>query len=391
MSSATHPTAKVDYPGAGRDECGVVPLFLYKTGPSWPHIWKGGHEIGWEMRPVARGHPIQQKWPNVIKRIVNHFSQLGIPPAVISPLAYGNRDEKETFCELLVVVGIETTGFDFERVKEAADYAQSSILADEGFPDVDVAVRKWDVQCSYAQLPSIDLSDDFDCLKLISPLTTNPGLAIASLDRPTRVGTVGAYFRLPVGDRNIVLGLTCSHVVSPSCNTTSLSVDEAAARNDRIIALGSKAYESSIAAISEQISILMVDIGERAKRVQSWNARLGGEHDDETEMVSETTNVIYKRAQLQIQAQSFILQELQSQRKKMIATLGKPEDREIGHVYFAEPVGASEESLSAHTVDWAFIHIDEGTFGQNFSGNKVFIGMSNLVCILFCPAYYLFS
>ncbi|KAF9040132.1 hypothetical protein BJ165DRAFT_1495638 [Panaeolus papilionaceus] len=103
-----------NYPDAFGDTYGVIGniIFLHKTGPAWfqeRYTWRWEREI----RPVDHHHPIKPKWRSILRGIVVHFKQphLNIPINIISGLAFGNQgtghgELNDTFCELLVVIGI---------------------------------------------------------------------------------------------------------------------------------------------------------------------------------------------------------------------------------------------------------------------------------------------
>ncbi|TEB33531.1 hypothetical protein FA13DRAFT_159525 [Coprinellus micaceus] len=365
-----------NYPDAFFDTYGVVGgvPFIYKTGPAWPQR-RGGPEAQpylREMRPVSHTHPINASWADIAKKIDAHFMEVGMPLNIVAGLAYGNRGYEETFCELIVVLGLPPTPFEFTRVKAAANYAQETILTDAGFPEIQVAVREWEVNlnCTGPKLPSLNWADPGNIAEFRHPFTSNPGLAVAPLNKESFGGTIGAYFS--IGDhRDVVLGLTCCHVASPGHASTGLSVADAAVNHEDIIAIGGGAYEAGIAAITERIGTLQDIIVSEKDTIEWWKQRLD-DPDGNPATIAKMRGKAQTRAETAIEA----MDALESLHRWIADHLAPREQRHIGRVYCAERIDASsKDPTSAYTVDWAFVQLNQDAFKRpGFTGNQVYIG-----------------
>lgn len=373
-----------NYLAAFSDTYGVVGdvPFIYKTGSAWPQRTDAQPYLR-EMRPVAHTHTIRSKWAGIVHDIEAHFKQANVPLTIIAGLAFGNQGQKETFCELIVVIGVPPTGFKFTDIKAAAEYTQRTILTNAEFPDIDVAVREWEVNPSGAgpKLPSLDPLFDGDVTEFRHLFTSNPGLAVAPLKRPSLEGTVGAYFRLS-RDNDSVLALTCCHVASPSRATTDLTIAEAAAHHEGIIAIGSGAYEAGTTAIMERIGTLQgIVVSEKAKIERLAQRLADGSRDPAT--IAEMT----EEAEKKVETAARNIGWLDRLHDWVTKYLTNPKQRRVGRVYFASPISpSSDDPASAYTVDWAFILLDKDAFKPEFTGNKVFVGTSPLTYCLAIPS-----
>lgn len=375
-AAAKHASLVSNYAEAFSDTYGVVGgvPFIYKTGPAWVQP-TSGRDAQWpclrEMRPVSHSHPINTHWAGIVKKIDAHFTKVGIPLNIVAGLAYGNQGYEETFCKLVVVLGLPPTPFEFANVKAAANYVQETILTAAGFSDIQVAVREWEVnpQCAGPQLPSLDRLDDGDIAEFRHPFTSNPGLAVALLERQELEGTIGAYFQSPGND--VIFGLTCCHVAAPGHATTGLTVEQAAANHEAVIAIGSGAYKEGIAAITERIGTFEGIIRSEKDSIKWLGRRLGDGTCDFDTFVKKV-----RRAQEKVTTTEEDMHALASLNSWITDHLTLPEQRRIGHVYYAEPIApSSTDPASAYTVDWAFVQLEEDAFKQpGFTGNQVYVG-----------------
>ncbi|KAF9040124.1 hypothetical protein BJ165DRAFT_359443 [Panaeolus papilionaceus] len=437
-----------NYPDAfGDTYCviGRVP-FLYKTGPAWfqeRYTWRLAREI----RPVDHHHRIKPKWRSILRGIVAHFKQphVDIPMNIISGLAYGGQgtghgQPNHTFCELLVVIGIPPVDldYDFEKIKEAAEYVQKNVVSEAGFPDVHVAVREWEYYPSVSTssrtskarlLPSLAARPDIQTMGYSHPFTTNPGLAVALLDKPAHEGTVGLYLQLKDpqgGGRSKILGLTCCHFTSPSSASTGLSIARAETRPEYIITPGEAVYTKGIwefighiGAFRGKVRAAEVELEQLLKQeelkqkelkqqqrkqqrkqqkqlkantdspkpkakgqrstAESTSASASNARTATKSITSTPTpNPAIQSARRSISYNTAIVNKLNSIYERVPAlSLDEAQNRRIGRVYYADPISASsEDPFDAYTVDWGLVEFDEGAFAAGFTGNKVFIGMS---------------
>lgn len=376
-----------NYATAFSDTYGVVgeAPFIYKTGPPWPQRTGGPHAPPYlrEMRPVAHTHPIKPRWTDIAKKIEAYFKEKEMQLNIVAGLAFANQKEEKAFCELIVVIGVPPTNFEFADVKAAADYVQGTVLTNAGFSDVPVAVREWEVNPhgTGPKLPSLDPLLDDNITEFRHLFTSNPGVAVALLKKPWLEGTVGAYFRLS-NDSDVLLALTCCHVACPTRAAKGLTLAEAAAHHEGIVAVGRGAYEEGTTAIMERIGSLHGNITSEEGKVVRLAQRLADGNGD-PDAIARATKWARQKAK---SARNTIgaLNNLHSWATKRITN---PKQRYIGRVFYADPIDRSSPDPAAHTVDWAFIRMDEEAFAPRFTGNKVFIGTSPLPHRPTVPSY----
>ncbi|KAF9040133.1 hypothetical protein BJ165DRAFT_1495646 [Panaeolus papilionaceus] len=228
------------------------------------------------------------------------------------------------------------------------------------------------------------------------PFTTNPGLAVALLDKPTYEGTVGLYLQLKDpqgGSRSKILGLTCCHVASPSSAATGLSIARAEAHPEYVITPDEETYEKGIRELNGHIGTLRSRISAREEEVEQYqqqqsetndvthNSKAKGQRLTSTSAPNANSGYIPKppieSARVSLKHNTANLNELVPIQECVAAlSLDKTQNRRVGRVYYADPISTSSDSdpFDAYTIDWALVEFDESAFGEGFTGNKVFIG-----------------
>ena len=119
------------------------------------------------------------------------------------------------FCPLLMWIGVHPETLPY-HVAVAAAEAIKNILAQAGFPEIEVAFRESVVSRSVAQGPKLLLFNPIHdpVPELLKPFTPTLGLSIAPLKATYYEGTGALYLRLSSTDKRTVL-LTAAHVARP--------------------------------------------------------------------------------------------------------------------------------------------------------------------------------
>jgi hypothetical protein len=342
---------------------------VFKTGPDWP-VRKGPQAHGKivrEPRPIYR-HAIQPTWVSIGTHICDELESLGVQWTSINPLAYANPGDAKPFCPIIISVGVKPHSLVYEDAVAAAAVVKK-ILADAGFPEIEVAfVESVVTRSATPKLLSFNpLFDDVPALR--KPFTPTLGLSIAPCKYPHYEGTTALYFRLSKDDNRVAI-LTCAHVARPPpvYPNTGMTYKQGAQRREEIVALGTIGYDNAIRA-------MMATIRDRLRSIDGWNGvlrRLGepveGENTRVTERRHEDLDLVAK-ATKEIQKVNAIHDEV----TKLYTTL---EQRVIGFVLHSEKI---EVSVGSHqfTNDWALIELyREKIDWATFKGNKVYVGMS---------------
>ena len=200
------------YPNAYTDFYGSGTPCVFKSGPEWPK--RTGPEaqgIVREARPVYC-HAIGPTWLSIGTSIYESLDSMGVIWTSMNPLAYANEREAMPFCSLVLSIGVKPYSLPYKDAVAAANVIKK-ILADAGFPNIEVAFVESVVTRSVATGPKLlsfnPLLDDVPDLR--KPFTAALGLSIAPLKYP---GTGALYYRLSRDDNRIAI-LTCAHVAHP--------------------------------------------------------------------------------------------------------------------------------------------------------------------------------
>jgi hypothetical protein len=133
----------------------------------------------------------------------------------IDPIAFAEEEEVKPFCPLLMWIGVYPESLLY-NVAVAAAEAIKKILAQAGFPQIEVAFRESVVTRSVAPGPKLlsfnPLRDPVP--ELLKPFTPTLGLSIAPLRTPYYEGTGALYLRVSNANKRTVL-LTAAHVARP--------------------------------------------------------------------------------------------------------------------------------------------------------------------------------
>ena len=360
------------YPNAYSDFHGCGTPCIFKSGPQWP-ISKGP-QTGWkgvvrEPRPVYR-HAIQPAWVSIGQRIYQELDSFNVMWTSINPLAYANAGERKPFCPLIICIGVKPNTLPYEKAVAAAAIVKN-ILAEAGFPDIEVAFVESVVTRSAGPGPKLLPFDPLldDVPELRKPFSPALGLSIAPKKYPYHEGTAALYFRLSK-DNNRVAMLTCAHVIRPPhlSEAQKKSKTKGFKHREEVIALGTMGYDNGLTAI-------MKVIGGLYRSIEVWNGsidRLGKFHQGESHSVTKKRNEyldLVVKATQKIQ----VVNTLHDEVSKQYSTL---KQRNIGFVLHAEEIPVSVEPHK-YTNDWALIELyDDKIDWSSFKGNKVFVGAS---------------
>ena len=357
------------YPNAYSDFYGSGTPCVFKSGPDWP-VHKGpmALRIVREARPVYR-HAIERTWLSIGKRIYGSLDSIGVKWTSINPLAYADDGEAKPFCSLILSIGVEPHSLLYDTAAAAAN-AVKKILAEAGFPDIEVAFVESVVTRSAAAgpklLPFNPLVDDIPDLR--KPFTTL-GLSIAPLKYSHFEGTGALYFRLGKDDKRTAI-LTCAHVARPPpifANTGMTRSNKNKAREE-FVALGNMGY-------SNAINAMMDTIGDLIRSIKVWNNVLGrlgepveGEDSSFTESRKDHLYLVAKATRR--------IKEVNALHDEVTKHRTIPDRRVISFVLHSEKIEVSVEPHS-FTKDWALIELyDKKIDWSTFKGNKVYVGMS---------------
>ena len=253
----------------------------------------------------------------------------------------------------------------------AAAEAIKKILAQAGFPEIEVAFRESVVTRSVAPgpklLPFNPLRDPVP--ELLKPFTPTLGLSIAPLKTPYYEGTGALYLRVSSANKRTVL-LTAPHVARPplAFANTGMSRKRNNQAAEEIIALGDEGYSKAIASV-------LSAIGDLASSIDIWGdniARLpepaeGEEEDEETTGKRQEYLDLVDKAKKKIEK----INKLHCDVTRFRTT---PPQRTIGFVLHVEPI-AVNDGPHEFTRDWALIELyEEKIDWDSFKGNKVYIG-----------------
>jgi len=346
------------------------PPCVYKSGPAWSErTGLESYRITRKARPVY-DHPIADQWHVIGTSIYQFLDSQGVKWTSIDPVAFAEEGGVMPFCPLLMWIGVYPQSLLYHAAMAAAE-AIKEILAQAGFPEIEVAFRESVVTRSVAAgpklLPFNPLRDPVP--ELLKPFTPTFGLSIGPLKTPYYEGTGALHLRVSSANKRTVL-LTAAHVARPPpafANTgTSRRHNSQAA--EEIIALGDKGY-------SKAITSILSTIGDLASSIDIWGDNItrlpepaeGEEEDEETTRKRQEYLDLVDKAKKKIEK----INKLHSDVTRSRAT---PAQRTIGFVHHVEPIAVSD-GPHKFPRDWALIELyEEKIDWDSFKGNKVYIG-----------------
>ncbi|KAI5779857.1 hypothetical protein DFH27DRAFT_644520 [Peziza echinospora] len=380
--SHRHSLLSDNYPNAYSDFYGSGTPCVFKSGPDWQASrdhWQQPNRIEREPRPVY-GHAIGDNWLSIGEDIYLKLDSIGVKWTSINPLAYANAGEAKPFCTLIISIGVVPHSLLYSDAVAAAT-AVKGILADAGFPDIDVAFVESVVTRSVSLGPKLSSLDPVDRIPdLRKPFTNALGLSIAPLKYPYYEGTAALYFHLDDSKKRTAI-LTCAHVARPLpvyANTGMMRENTSPAREE-FVALGHRSYKNAVEAMMGTIHDLTCSIDHWKSVLGDLGAPVEGEDDEITSSRKDLGQLVAMAT-----AKIGKVKVLHGEATRRRATL---DQRVIGFVLHSEKIGFSVKP-HGFTKDWALIELyDEKIDWSTFSGNKVYIG-GNLSVGDFCKTMF---
>ncbi|CAE6532659.1 unnamed protein product [Rhizoctonia solani] len=239
------------------------------------------------------------------------------------------------------------------------------LLKKHNIHDIDVAYRE-SVTKPLAGVELFAPANDYDPLKdVLDPVTTALGLPIAGLRRLHMEGTLGFYFR--VGDT--LFGVTPRHVLFSEGDNSHYSYNGGPKKE--VVLMGTNAFDDFLTSIQLRISTLNVSVAALRKRIATFKKRAdAGDQQVATEL---------GKAEVAEKDTIEAIEKLKTFFLKMEPGWSKPEDRVIGYVVWAPPIGVGAPPVGAgiphgYTKDVCVIKLDEKKFMSNFRGNVIDLG-----------------
>ncbi|KAH9039472.1 hypothetical protein EDB83DRAFT_2411948 [Lactarius deliciosus] len=252
----------------------------------------------------------------------------------------------------------------------AATTVIKEILAEAGFPDIEVAFVESVVTRSLATGPKFLSFDPLfnDVPDMRKPFTTALGLFIAPLKYPHFEGTAALYFRLSKDDKRTAV-LTCAHIARPPPvygNTGMTRTDTGRQPREEFVALGNMGYTDAVKAM------MMHTIGDLLCTIEAWNdtlVRLGELVGGEDKKIAERRREYEKL----VANATKKIEEVNTLHDEVTKHRTTPDQRVIGFVLHSERI---EVSVKPHgfTKDWGLIELHEEKIDwSTFQGNKVYV------------------
>ncbi|KAJ6619251.1 hypothetical protein B0H10DRAFT_2163979 [Mycena sp. CBHHK59/15] len=315
-----------------------------------------------ELRPI-NGHPIEPVWDDILTRIEEYLKGAKLPFTAVMPLGFTNEGEEKPFCPLVVAIGVEPEKVAFEDATAVAEHVKLNILAEADFDDDDVTVALWEFETflssSGPKLPTLDPELHGHLTKFHHPFTSALGTAVAPLKQPGYEGSLGAF--LTRGDGTELLALTAAH---------GLSLKAADRRHQEMVVLGNEAYTLAIKKIQTEVGHLQQSINTEELRAQGLRGRL----DNGAADANGTIAAAIRTAEQNVEISKESIRQLNLLHSRVTQFMPIPDNRCIGRVLFADPIGASSDGPDAYTRDWAVVGIRKDAFGDDFQGNILYIG-----------------
>jgi len=303
-------------------------------------------------------------------------------------LGFANVGAKTAFCPLVVTVGVEPETIEFEVAKSVAEHVKMNILTKAGFDDIEVAI--WEFATSFSgagpKLPSLDPDLDGIVTEFRHPFASTLGIAVAPLKQTQYEGSLGMF--MTRGDGSELVGITAAHVARPPPmfpDNKGLSEKLAIRRHEEIVVLGDEAYRLAVKRVETQIGKLQQDIDGEERRTKGLNGRLERGAVD----ADGTIAGAIRAAERNVESAKRTIRKLDVLHGNVTKYMSIADNRCIGHVLFVDPIGvSSDEGPNGYTKDWAALKIRKDAFGEDFQGNKIYIGTLRLlanpyVCLLY--------
>ena len=356
------------YPGAFTDFYGLPsnPRCVFKPGNGWRvRTCPEAHRILQEARPVC-DHPMQGHWLEIGQLIYEHLDSCDVKWSSIDPVRLAEAGEEEATI-LHLWIGVIPGTLASEAAKEAAKGCKD-ILAQEGFPDVEVAFRKSVVTQSVGPTPLPFNASVNRVPELRSPFTPTLGISIALLKTPHFEGTGALYLRESSQNDRVFL-FTAGHVARPPpiYHNQPLPHRHGSQAHEEIVVLGTGAYTEAINRMISTIEDESFFIEIRNDEIEGLGPFVEGEASRTTLARKERDNLV-ERAKRKTEDVHEIHGEVTRQ------GWTTPNQRVIGHVVHT-PAIIVDDGPEHFTQDWALVELYRNKIDwKTFQGNKIYIG-----------------
>ncbi|KAJ3011325.1 hypothetical protein NUW54_g2213 [Trametes sanguinea] len=326
-------------------------------------------EPGPEAYPLRRelhtvnDHPIIPHWDRIRTSVEAYLDRAGQAFTAVMGVGFGHQAEKHKppFCPMIMTICVKPETVAFKDAKAIADYVKAHILGEAGFPDTDVAIWEFTTTFSsvYPKLPSLDPMFEGTTAEFRHPFASTLGIPIAPFKDPRYEGTVGLFLTQGNGKEDI-LALTAAHVARPPpifIDNTGVAGVAFGRVEDEIIVLGTQAYQDAVSRIERMVGLLVKHgNGKRSVRVDPGLSN----------WMYDFRRVMYADRHIP---------ELSPLHTGVTKYMSITDNRRLGYILFADPIGASSNGPNAFTNDWAVIKVNNEAFAlENFRGNAVFVG-----------------
>ena len=356
------------YPGAVSDFYGLPtnPICIYQTGDEWT-VPQGpeAQRVPREAWPVFN-HPLQDVWPTLHIEVYEFLDSVGVNWSTIDPVCFAEEGKKETG-PVHLWIGVVPRSLSFEDAQDAAAGCKQ-ILANAGFPDIEIAFRESVyIRSSGPRLLEHNPFED-PIADIWYPFTPSLGIQIAPKDTPHFKGT-GALFLHESSQSKRVFLLTARHVALPPAiySNQLYSHKKPSRRRVNIVILGSKAYVNALEGIMGIIGRELTIIEMYQRELNNFGEAVEGEKARRTR-AREDCQRNFANARRTIS-------DMNDFHSDITKYWSSPSQRVLGYVLHAPPISLATGSKQL-TEDWALIDLDLDKINwDTFKGNVVYLGM----------------
>jgi hypothetical protein len=359
------------YPGAVSDFYGLPtnPISIYRTGNEWPvQDPKGwpGVRVAREARPVFN-HPLQDVWSTLHIEVYEYLDSVGVIWSTIDPVRFTEEGKREA-SPLYLWIGVIPRSLSFKDAQAAA-IGCKQILANAGFPDIEIAFREsLYIRSSGPQLLKLKHNPSLDPIADIRyPFTPSLGIHIATKGAPHIEGTGALYLRESSQSERVFL-LTTRHVAlpSPAYSNQLYSHKKPSQHRVDIVTLGSKAYNDALEGMVDKIRRELILITTYEDVLDYLGEAFEGE-----EARTTRAREVYQEKLVTAKKTILDVKDFHGDITEHWSTLSQ---RVLGYVLHTPPISLAT-GPKQFTEDWALVDLDlDKIYWDTFKGNVVYLG-----------------
>ncbi|KAF8992696.1 hypothetical protein BDQ17DRAFT_1332158 [Cyathus striatus] len=340
------------------------PVSVFRTGAPFQRPTSFGvYRVPKTITPVF-DDKFAAVWEVMGTRIYEYLDSVAVKWTTIDVVRFAARAvhsrSEEIVGPIVVCIGVIPKSLSRKLAQEAA-HSCKSILLSFDFDGVEVAFRESRFR-RYTRTLLDHVPSDNTVSSFYGPLTTAPGLPIASTQTPGSEGTGGIY--LSAGDK--IYLITARHVVLPR-EDPNVVYDHTQSTQDAVQVMlpDTAAFDGMAQSITNKIN--------NRKRMKSMYERLLNQLQRK-ENTDDTGNSRVK-IESHIKEDVKMIKKLEDFKSNVIEDWIQEKDFIIGHVLYAPPIGVGE-GPKRNSEDWALIELDHATINWlNFRGNVIDIEM----------------